>query len=154
MGALGPGDLQLVFECLRGALSQNTVIQKQAESALRALEARPGFCSCLAVGGRQCVWVSAIIKTLHRLQAWVLVTAVPPKYCWLAGDYCQQGCGPQCPLAGCCALQEQYKQVLAVQATWVGCTCDCSRCLRLLVCTACMIYLTALLSSAHGRQGG
>ena len=51
MAALGPGDLQLVFECLRGALSQNTNIQKQAESALHALEARPGFCSCLAVGG-------------------------------------------------------------------------------------------------------
>lgn len=49
MTALGPGDLTLVFECLRGALSQQPGVQKQAEAALQALEARPGFCSCLAV---------------------------------------------------------------------------------------------------------
>jgi hypothetical protein len=51
MAALGPADLQLVFECLKGALSQNSAIQKQAEAALHTLEARPGFCSCLAVRG-------------------------------------------------------------------------------------------------------
>lgn len=47
--ALGPGDLPAVFQCLKGALSQNTAIQKEAEAALHALETRPGFCSCLVV---------------------------------------------------------------------------------------------------------
>lgn len=48
---LGPGDLQTVFQALKDSLSQNTVVQKQAESLLHSLETRPGFCSCLAVSG-------------------------------------------------------------------------------------------------------
>lgn len=47
--ALGPGDLQGVFECLKGCLSQDIQVQKQAEAALNSLGTRPGFCSCLAV---------------------------------------------------------------------------------------------------------
>ena len=46
---LGPGDLQVVFECLKGGLSQDLQVQKQAEAALNSLGTRPGFCSCLAV---------------------------------------------------------------------------------------------------------
>jgi hypothetical protein len=46
---LGPGDLPAVFECLKGSLSQNGAVQKQAEAALHALQTRAGFCSCLAV---------------------------------------------------------------------------------------------------------
>lgn len=49
MAALGPGDLPAVFDCLRSALSHDPATQKQAEAALRELETRPGFCSCLAV---------------------------------------------------------------------------------------------------------
>ena len=48
---LGPGDLQAVFDCLKGSLDQNPAIQRDAEAALHALETRPGFCSCLAVSG-------------------------------------------------------------------------------------------------------
>lgn len=47
---LGPEDLQGVFDCLKWALSPQTEQRTQAEAALRALELRPGFCSCLAVG--------------------------------------------------------------------------------------------------------
>ena len=46
---LGPQDLQAVFDCLRSALSHDPATQKAAEAALRELETRPGFCSCLAV---------------------------------------------------------------------------------------------------------
>ncbi len=49
MAALGPQDLPAVFDCLRSALSHDPATQKAAEAALRDLEARPGFCSCLAV---------------------------------------------------------------------------------------------------------
>lgn len=49
IASLGPGDLQTVFECLRGALNQQPVIQKQAEASLSDLSLRSGFCSCLAV---------------------------------------------------------------------------------------------------------
>lgn len=51
MAALGPQDLPAVFDCLRSALSHDPATQKAAEAALRGLEARPGFCSCLAVRG-------------------------------------------------------------------------------------------------------
>ncbi len=47
--SLGPGDLPAVFQCLQSALSHEPSTQKQAEAALRELETRPGFCSCLAV---------------------------------------------------------------------------------------------------------
>ena len=47
--ALGAGDLGAVFRCLQSALSHDSTTQKQAEAALRELETRPGFCSCLAV---------------------------------------------------------------------------------------------------------
>lgn len=46
---LGPQDLGHVFQCLKGALDQSPVVQRQGEAALQALEARAGFCSCLAV---------------------------------------------------------------------------------------------------------
>jgi hypothetical protein len=46
---LGPADLPYVFSVLTGSLSHNPTAQKQAEAALQQLEARPGFCSCLAV---------------------------------------------------------------------------------------------------------
>jgi hypothetical protein len=46
---LGQQDLQGVFECLKGCLSQDIHVQKQAEAALNSLGTRPGFCSCLAV---------------------------------------------------------------------------------------------------------
>lgn len=49
--ALGPEDLQGVFDCLKWALSPQTEQRSRAEAALRALELRPGFCSCLAVSG-------------------------------------------------------------------------------------------------------
>lgn len=49
MTALTAADLPAVFECLISALSHDAATQKQAEAALRELEARPGFCSCLAV---------------------------------------------------------------------------------------------------------
>jgi hypothetical protein len=54
MAALGPSDLPAVFECLRSALSHDPTTQKQAETTLRELESRPGFCSCLAVRDRRC----------------------------------------------------------------------------------------------------
>lgn len=46
---LGPSDLPAVFQCLQSALSHDPSTQKQAEAALREMETRPGFCSCLAV---------------------------------------------------------------------------------------------------------
>jgi hypothetical protein len=46
---LGPGDLQGVFDCLKGCLSQDIYVQKHAEASLNSLGTRPGFCSCLAV---------------------------------------------------------------------------------------------------------
>lgn len=49
MAALGPADLPGVFALLGSALSHEPATQKAAEAALRELEARPGFCSCLAV---------------------------------------------------------------------------------------------------------
>ncbi|KAL4857594.1 Importin-11 [Chlorella vulgaris] len=48
MAALGPSDLPAVFDCLRSALSHDPSTQKQAEATLHDLEARSGFCSCLA----------------------------------------------------------------------------------------------------------
>lgn len=45
--SLGPSDIAGLFECLKGALEPTS--QKQAEAALKSLEARPGFCSCLTV---------------------------------------------------------------------------------------------------------
>ena len=44
---LGPSDIAGLFACLKGALEPAS--QKQAEAALKSLEARPGFCSCLTV---------------------------------------------------------------------------------------------------------
>ncbi len=44
-----------LLTCLEGALDQNSGVQKQAESYISALEARPGFSSALAV------------SSLHRL---------------------------------------------------------------------------------------
>lgn len=46
--AMGPGDLGTLFGCLKGALSEDHSIQRQAEEALQQLEPRNGFCSCLA----------------------------------------------------------------------------------------------------------
>ncbi|GMH34265.1 hypothetical protein BSKO_02099 [Bryopsis sp. KO-2023] len=42
---LGTGDLESVYQCLRGALQPAS--QKPAEAALEELASRPGFCSCL-----------------------------------------------------------------------------------------------------------
>jgi hypothetical protein len=54
MAALGPSDLPAVFDCLRSALSHDSTTQKQAEATLHDLEARSGFCSCLAVSACCC----------------------------------------------------------------------------------------------------
>jgi hypothetical protein len=48
-GPLSPADIPLLLQCLQGALNQSSDVQKQAEAYLAQLEARPGFCSCLAV---------------------------------------------------------------------------------------------------------
>lgn len=45
---LGPEDLPNVFNCLKWALSPQQEQRQQAEAALRGLETRPGFVSCLA----------------------------------------------------------------------------------------------------------
>lgn len=47
--ALGPQDINDLFHCLQQSLSNDVRKQKAAESALRQLESRKGFCSCLAV---------------------------------------------------------------------------------------------------------
>lgn len=47
---LTSGDSNHVLQLLLGALSQDTTVQKQAESVLSALEQRPGYSSCLVVG--------------------------------------------------------------------------------------------------------
>ena len=47
--ALGPQDINDLFLCLQQSLSNDVSKQKAAESALRQLESRKGFCSCLAV---------------------------------------------------------------------------------------------------------
>jgi len=57
---LGPGDLQRVFDCLQGSLSQDSIVQKQSEAALYALETRPGFCSCLSVSSVVAVLLSVL----------------------------------------------------------------------------------------------
>ena len=46
---LGPEDVSSLYEGLRQALSPDINVQKAAESTLKGLEARQGFCSCLAV---------------------------------------------------------------------------------------------------------
>jgi hypothetical protein len=120
MGALGPADLQLVFECLNGALSQNSAIQKQAEAALHSLEARPGFCSCLAVCGRRQSsdsWVEGPHLSRHCSSRRCASQGSSPferqqpavnlRHHLPAGDYRQQGRQPQRPLAGRGTLQEQ-----------------------------------------------
>ena len=90
MAALGPADLPGVFACLRSALSQNSTERKQAEAALGALEARAGFCSCLAVrargGGR------------GRGQ-WLAAAAWAPGCCWMDSMASQPACLPACLFA-------------------------------------------------------
>ncbi len=46
---LGPDDVSSLYEGLRQALSPDINVQKAAESTLKCLEGRQGFCSCLAV---------------------------------------------------------------------------------------------------------
>jgi hypothetical protein len=48
-GPLGPGDLSMVYSALTAALNADPATRQPAETALQALEARGGFCSCLLV---------------------------------------------------------------------------------------------------------
>ncbi len=50
--ALGPNDISGIFECLQRSLSNIAAEQKAGEEALREHDSREGFCSCLAVRGR------------------------------------------------------------------------------------------------------
>ena len=66
--SLGPGDITSLYECLRGALSPDPNLQKDAEETLKALGDRPGFCSCLAVRPLHLVHAASH----HRLPRWLV----------------------------------------------------------------------------------
>lgn len=87
---LGPGDLQAVFQCLQSALSHEPSTQKQAEAALRELETRPGFCSCLAVR----VTCSCAGTSSFKLICWCISNH--------AGQVAAAGCAPRLPTAAAC----------------------------------------------------
>lgn len=46
---LGPSDIGPLFEMLKAALSNDGGTRKQAEAAMKSMELRQGFCSCLLV---------------------------------------------------------------------------------------------------------
>ncbi|CAL8468538.1 g8078 [Coccomyxa elongata] len=64
---LGPDDVRSLYEGLRQALSPDINVQKAAESTLKSLEGRQGFCSCLAeiIGSKDVDHSARWLATIH-----------------------------------------------------------------------------------------